>query len=204
MPKRLLLIDNYDSFTYNIVHAVGVMVVDLTIIRNDEWPVSKILNSAIDGIIISPGPCTPDTAGICLQLIQQAKHIPILGICLGMQSLVQAYGGRIIVQTPPKHGKVYQIFHQNTDILHGLSDGFMATRYHSLIAEESRIPEQLTITARCEDSTIMAVAHKRNPHYGVQFHPESIRTTEGTLIFQNFVDSIPSNGKSKPINFGKL
>ncbi len=190
MPKRLLLIDNYDSFTYNVVHAVGVMGVQLDIIRNDECPVDDILQQNYDGVIISPGPCTPDSAGICLEFIKRGAHLPILGICLGMQSLVQAYRGRIIVQTPPKHGKIYQIHHQNTGILHGLSDGFEATRYHSLIAEESSFPPELTINARCDDGTIMAVAHKHNPHYGVQFHPESIRTPEGTKIFQNFVNML--------------
>ncbi len=193
MKKSVLLIDNYDSFTYNVMHALGecgvILGQNLTIVRNDEIPTAQAIDGRYDAIVISPGPGTPTRAGICMEVIKNAPHIPILGICLGMQAMVESYGGKIVVQTPPKHGKVYEITHHSAGILNGLTDGFAATRYHSLVADEQTFPASCTIDARCADGTIMAISHHRNPHYGVQFHPESIRTIEGGKIFANFINN---------------
>jgi anthranilate synthase component 2 len=185
----ILLIDNYDSFTYNLVHYLGEIGAETTVYRNDKIPVDDVLALKPDAIVLSPGPCTPNEAGICLDLITRADgSVPVLGVCLGHQSIVQAYGGRIIRADTLMHGKLSQIHHSDTDVFNGLADPFSATRYHSLTAEPGSVPDCLMVTARTEDGTIMGVAHKSAPVYGVQFHPESIASEHGHKLLRNFLD----------------
>ncbi len=189
--KSVLLIDNYDSFTYNVYHYIVSLGFEVIVKRNDEISADEACIIGKHAIIISPGPATPSQAGICLEVIAKAatQKIPLFGICLGMQSQVQAFGGEIIVQTPPNHGKVFDMFHDNQGVMRNLPNPFPATRYHSLIANPDNFPKELTITAWCADKTIMAIKHKIYPQEGVQFHPESIRTINGLQLLQNFFDS---------------
>ncbi len=185
----ILLIDNYDSFTYNLVHYLGEIGAPTTVHRNDKISVDEILAQKPEAIVLSPGPCTPNEAGVCLELVERAGgSIPILGVCLGHQSIVQAYGGRIIRADTLMHGKLSQIHHSDTDIFKGLADPFSATRYHSLTAEPDSVPECLKVTARTEDGTIMGVAHTSASVYGVQFHPESIASEHGHQLLRNFLE----------------
>jgi anthranilate synthase component 2 len=183
-----LLIDNYDSFTYNLYHYLGELKVEVRVVRNDAISVDEVLALNPEGIIISPGPCTPDTAGICLKLVTRAAgSIPILGVCLGHQTIGQAYGGRIIRAPKLMHGKVSRIFHRARGIFAGLPNGFRATRYHSLIVERASLPPCLTVTAETEDGIIMGLEHNDYNIHGVQFHPESIESEHGHKLLQNFV-----------------
>jgi len=182
-----LLIDNYDSFTYNLVHFLGELGAEVTVRRNDAVTVKEALALGAEGIVISPGPCDPDRAGICLDLITAAAgKLPILGVCLGHQAIGQAFGGRIVRATPV-HGKVSQIHHNGTGVFAGLPNPFPATRYHSLVVARDGLPECFEVTAECDDGLIMGLQHKDLPLHGVQFHPESIATEKGHDLLANFL-----------------
>ena len=184
----LLLIDNYDSFTYNLFHYLGQLGEEVVVKRNDQITVADALALRPDSIVLSPGPCDPDKAGICLPLIENASGgVPILGVCLGHQAIGQAYGGRIVRAPVPMHGKLSDIHHNGTSVFAGLKDGFKATRYHSLIIERESLPSSLEVTAETDDGLIMGVAHKRHPVNGVQFHPESIASEHGHALLRNFL-----------------
>ena len=185
---RVLMIDNYDSFTFNLVHYIGELGATLDVRRNDEISVDAVLEDAPDAIVLSPGPCTPDEAGICLPLIERiGTMIPIFGVCLGHQAIGQAYGGRI-VRTPPMHGKVSTVGHTGKTVFRGINGSFQATRYHSLTIDPTSRPAELEITACADDGVIMGVSHLSHPVHGVQFHPESIASEHGKLILRNFLD----------------
>ena len=183
-----LIIDNYDSFTYNLLHFMGEEGAELTVRRNDAVTIEEALVLGDQGIVLSPGPCDPDQAGICLELINAAAgQRPILGVCLGHQSIGQAFGGRIIRAPVPMHGKISPIHHQGTDVFEGLPSPFQATRYHSLIVDRDGLPDCLDVTAETEDGLIMGLAHKEYPVYGIQFHPESIASEHGHALLRNFL-----------------
>jgi len=187
------LIDNYDSFTYNIFHYMGEIGVDVEVFRNDAITVDDILadkkSGKIEGVILSPGPCTPNEAGICLDVIRQAEgSLPILGVCLGHQAIGQIYGGKVIRAPYLMHGKVSDIHHRGETVFNGFDSPFRATRYHSLIVEKDSLPDCLTITAETNDGLIMGLSHKSDPVHGVQFHPESIESENGHGLLKNFVE----------------
>jgi len=184
----LIMIDNYDSFTYNLVQYFGELGEEVRVFRNDEIGLDEIAALAPDHIVISPGPCTPTEAGISVPLIQRfAGEIPILGVCLGHQSIGQAFGGRIVHAKQLMHGKTSQIHHQNVGVFAGLPNPFTATRYHSLVIEPESIPDCIEVTASTEDGEIMGVRHRTLPVEGVQFHPESILTEHGHDLLANFL-----------------
>jgi anthranilate synthase/aminodeoxychorismate synthase-like glutamine amidotransferase len=185
----ILLIDNYDSFTFNLVQFLGDLGAACDVRRNDKLTPAEALATNPDAILLSPGPCTPTEAGICLDLIHAAADakIPLLGVCLGHQSIGQAFGAKIIRAPLPVHGKTAQIHHAGTDLFANLPDPFTATRYHSLIVERETLPETLEITAWLDDGMIMGLAHKTLPIFGTQFHPESIATSHGHDILANFL-----------------
>ena len=185
----ILLIDNYDSFTYNLFHYLGELGEPVTVVRNDRISAADAIAMRPDSIVLSPGPCDPDKAGICLELIRSAAgKIPILGVCLGHQAIGQAFGGRVVRAPQPMHGKLSKIHHSNTSVFRGLPNDFAATRYHSLVVERATLPAVLEITAETGDGIIMGLAHKRFPIHGVQFHPESIASEHGHRILRNFLD----------------
>jgi anthranilate synthase component 2 len=185
----LLLIDNYDSFTYNLFHYLGELGADVRVKRNDEISVADALGMKADAIVLSPGPCTPNEAGICLDLIRAADgRVPILGVCLGHQSIGQVYGGKIVRAKEPMHGKLSRVRHTGKSVFRGLNNDFEATRYHSLVIAPETMPADLEVTATTEDGTIMGVMHKRHPVHGVQFHPESIASEQGHALLRNFLD----------------
>jgi anthranilate synthase/aminodeoxychorismate synthase-like glutamine amidotransferase len=185
----ILLIDNYDSFTFNLVHFLGDLGAECDVRRNDTLTPYEAVAMRPDAIVLSPGPCTPNEAGICLELVSVAagSGIPLLGVCLGHQSIGQAFGGNVIRAPEPVHGKTSPIHHHNTDIFADLPNPFTATRYHSLIVESETLPDCLEVTAFTERKIIMGLRHKTLPIFGVQFHPESIATTHGHDILQNFL-----------------
>ena len=186
----ILVIDNYDSFTYNLVQYLGELGADLVVYRNDQISLEKIDDMAPEMIVISPGPCTPNEAGISVALVQRfAGEIPILGVCLGHQSIGQAFGGKIVGAPTIMHGKVSEINHRGQSIFQGLPEPFIATRYHSLIVERDSLPNCLEITAETDDGVIMGLRHRDFAVDGVQFHPESILTGEGKNLLQNFLDA---------------
>ena len=183
----LLLIDNYDSFTYNLVHFLGELGAPSEVVRNDKLTAREALAKNPKAIVLSPGPCTPNEAGICLDLIREAAGtVPILGVCLGHQAIGQAYGGTIVRQTP-MHGKLSKVLHRDTGIFEGLPNPIDVTRYHSLVVERASLPEVLEVTAETEDGIIMGLAHKQHPVHGVQFHPESIASQAGHELLANFL-----------------
>ena len=185
----LLLIDNYDSFAYNLVHFLGELGAKTVVYRNDALTVDEAMALRPDAIVLSPGPCDPDKAGICLDLVARAKDsIPILGVCLGHQTIGQAFGGRIIRANLPMHGKASRISHTGRGLFRGLPNPFTAIRYHSLIVDRASLPPELEVTAETEDGVIMGLAHRTLPVYGVQFHPESIETEYGHKLLENFLD----------------
>lgn len=185
----ITLIDNYDSFTYNLVHYIGELGVDSHVIRNDKITVDEVIEQAPKAIVISPGPCTPNEAGICLELVEKcAGKIPLFGVCLGHQSIGQAFGGKVVRAPILMHGKTSHILHQEHSIFKGLPSPFIATRYHSLIVEQESLPSCLEVTATSDDGLIMGLAHKELPVYGVQFHPESIASDFGHKILANFLE----------------
>ncbi|MGE4219180.1 MAG: aminodeoxychorismate/anthranilate synthase component II [Alphaproteobacteria bacterium] len=184
-----LLIDNYDSFTYNLYHFLGELGATVEVRRNDALTVDDAMAMKAEGIIISPGPCTPNEAGISLDLVRACaeRSMPLLGVCLGHQSIGQAFGGEVLRAPSPMHGKVSRIHHAGTDIFADMPDPFQATRYHSLIVDRGTMPNCLTVTAETEDGLVMGVAHCDLPIYGVQFHPESIATEDGRRLLGNFL-----------------
>jgi anthranilate synthase component II len=188
----LLLIDNYDSFTYNLVHYLGELGADVQVYRNDALSVQDAMGLRPSGIVLSPGPCDPDQAGICLPLTLAAAEagIPLLGVCLGHQTIGQAFGGRVVRAPQIVHGKLGQMHHAGKGVFKGLPSPLMATRYHSLVVERDSLPECLEITAWLEDGLIMGLRHKELAVEGVQFHPESIRSEHGHAMLRNFLDQI--------------
>lgn len=186
---RVLMIDNYDSFTYNLVHYIGELGAEVDVVRNDKITLDEIAEKAPDAIVISPGPCTPNEAGICLPLISRfAGEIPLFGVCLGLQSMGQAFGGEVVRAPRPMHGKVSTISHDGRGVFRGLNKQFEATRYHSLVVRDDTLPGALTVTARSDDGQIMGLQHRDLPVHGVQFHPESISSENGHAILQNFLN----------------
>ena len=183
----LLMIDNYDSFTYNLVQYLGELGEEVVVYRNDEITLEQIAAIKPDRIVVSPGPCTPNEAGVSVPLIKQfAGKIPILGVCLGHQSIGQAFGGKIIHAQQLMHGKTSQIHHHGDGVFNGLPNPYRATRYHSLVIERASLPSCLAVTAWTDDGEIMGVRHKTLPVEGVQFHPESILTEHGHALLENF------------------
>ncbi|MFY9238571.1 MAG: aminodeoxychorismate/anthranilate synthase component II [Roseovarius sp.] len=186
----LLLIDNYDSFTYNLVHYVGELGADVVVRRNDALSVDEAMAMKPAGILLSPGPCDPDQAGICLGLTKAAAEakIPLLGVCLGHQTIGQAFGGKVVRHSEIVHGKMGQMHHEGKGVFAGLPSPFEATRYHSLVVERTSLPDVLEVTAELEDGTIMGLQHRSLPIQGVQFHPESIASQHGHALLKNFLD----------------
>ena len=186
----LLLIDNYDSFTYNLVHFLGDLGARCVVHRNDQITVDEAMALKPAGIVLSPGPCTPNEAGICMDLIKAAAkaQVPLLGVCLGHQAIGQVFGGKVVRAPTPVHGKLSEIHHSGAGIFHGINASFKATRYHSLVVERASLPDELTVTADTDDGLIMGLAHTRLPVHGVQFHPESIASEHGHLLLKNFLD----------------
>ena len=190
-PKRILVIDNYDSFTWNLVHYLEEIGAKTQVVRNDEISVEAALASKPDGIVLSPGPCTPNEAGICVDLIQQAPHdLPILGVCLGHQSIGAAEGGKIVTAQEIRHGKLNDIHHDGGPLFEGIPETYSVVRYHSLAIRPEDLPETLIADAFTSDGEIMAVRHISRPVFGVQFHPESILTEYGHALLKNFLKQI--------------
>ncbi len=199
----LVLIDNYDSFTFNLVHYFGELGVDVVVHRNDKVTVQAVVAADPDAIVMSPGPCTPKEAGICLDLIRAASStIPMLGVCLGHQAIGHAFGGKVVRAPVPVHGKLSDIRHEGRGIFRGINAPFKATRYHSLVVERETMPCELTVTADTDDRLVMGLAHVSLPLHGVQFHPESIASEHGHLMLRNFLDIASawnaSTGRRKP------
>jgi anthranilate synthase component 2 len=185
----IVLIDNYDSFTFNLVHYLGELGAQVRVYRNDKIASAAVIAAEPDAIVLSPGPCTPREAGICLDLIVSASgKIPILGVCLGHQAIGDAFGGMVVRAPTPVHGKLSLIRHDGTGIFRGINAPFEATRYHSLVVDRGSLPDDLTVTADTEDGLIMGLAHRHLPLHGVQFHPESIASDHGHLMLKNFLD----------------
>ena len=185
----ILLIDNYDSFTFNLVQFFGDLGADCVVKRNDALSPQEVLAMKPEAVVLSPGPCTPNEAGICLDMVQAAAaaKLPLFGVCLGHQAIGQAFGGQVVRAPEPVHGKTSPVLHDNTDVFEGLPNPFTATRYHSLIVQRASLPEALVPTAWTEDGIIMGLRHVALPIYGVQFHPESIATSHGHDILRNFL-----------------
>ncbi|HRN83758.1 MAG TPA: aminodeoxychorismate/anthranilate synthase component II [Hyphomicrobium sp.] len=185
----LVLIDNYDSFTYNLVHFLGELGTASEVVRNDKTTADAVLEMNPKAIVLSPGPCTPNEAGVCLDLIEKAAgKVPLLGVCLGHQAIGQAYGGKVIRAPLPMHGKLSQIRHTDKGVFKGLPQPVEVTRYHSLIVERETLPDCLEITAETDDGIIMGLQHKTHPVHGVQFHPESIASQKGHALLANFLE----------------
>ena len=185
----ILVIDNYDSFTYNLVHYLGELGAKLVVRRNDKIGVDEVIAMDPDGIVISPGPCTPNEAGICLDLIKlNAGRVPMLGVCLGHQAIGQAYGGAVVRAPKLMHGKLSEIRHTGRSVFRGINRPFQATRYHSLTIAPASMPSSLEVTATADDDIVMGVMHKTHPVHGVQFHPESIASENGHQILRNFLE----------------
>ena len=184
----IVLIDNYDSFTFNLFHYLGGLGADVVVHRNDKISVADVMAAEPDAIVLSPGPCTPTEAGICLDLITKASaSIPILGVCLGHQAVGQAFGGKVVRATP-QHGKVSEIAHKGTGVFRGIKGPLKATRYHSLVVERASVPRELAVNAETRDGLVMGLIHSSLPVHGVQFHPESIASEHGHLMLKNFID----------------
>ena len=185
----IVLIDNYDSFTFNLVHYLGGLGAGVVVHRNDRISVDAVMAMAPEAIVLSPGPCTPTEAGICLDLIVKAAgKVPLLGVCLGHQAIGQAFGGKVVRAPTPVHGKLSDIRHANTGVFRGINGSFKATRYHSLLIERASLPRELTVNAETDDGLVMGLMHADLPIHGVQFHPESIASEHGHLILKNFLD----------------
>lgn len=183
------MIDNYDSFTFNLVQALRSLAGSekVEVVRNDAAPVAEILARRPRAVVISPGPGTPERAGVCVELIRAAVGVPLLGVCLGHQALAVAYGGEVVRAGEPRHGKVSQIHHDGRGVFAGLPNPFPATRYHSLVARRETLPETLEVTAWTADGLVMGLHHRQQPHFGVQFHPESYLTPHGEALLANFL-----------------
>ena len=190
----LLLIDNYDSFTYNLVHYLGELGAEVEIYRNDALSADDALALNPRGIVLSPGPCDPDRAGICLELIEKnTGGIPLLGVCLGHQAIGQAFGGKVVRAPSLMHGKTSDIQHSGDGLFEGVPTPFSATRYHSLVVERQSLPDCLEVTAQTDDGVIMGLAHRKHPVHGVQFHPESIASVQGHELLNNFLQIVESS-----------
>lgn len=189
---RIVLLDNYDSFTYNLVHYLGELGAEIDVVRNDAITAAALIAQKPAGIVISPGPGAPKESGICLELIEKASGtIPIFGVCLGMQAIGEAFGGKVVRAPKPMHGKVSEIYHEGASVFKGLPVPFKATRYHSLIVERASLPACLDVTATtADDGLIMGLSHKTHNTSGVQFHPESIASEHGHAMLKNFLDSL--------------
>ena len=188
----LLLIDNYDSFTWNLVHYLGELGAEVKVVRNDEINVQQAMGAGAEGFVLSPGPCDPARAGICLALTKAAAEarVPVLGVCLGHQTIGEAFGGRVVQAPDIVHGKLGEIRHDGTGIFAGLPSPLRATRYHSLVVERESLPDCLRINAELADGTIMGLAHRDLPIHGVQFHPESIASEHGHDLLKNFLTTL--------------
>jgi len=188
----LLLIDNYDSFTYNLVHYLGELGAEVRVERNDAIDVQEAMALKPSGIVLSPGPCDPDQAGICLAITAAAAETqtPLLGVCLGHQTIGQAFGGTVVRHSEIVHGKMGKVLHEGGGVFAGLPSPFEATRYHSLVVAEDSVPDELQVTAWLDDGTVMGLSHKTLPIHGVQFHPESIASEHGHKLLKNFLDSV--------------
>jgi anthranilate synthase component 2 len=185
----IVLIDNYDSFTFNLFHYLGGLGADVVVHRNDKIAPDQVMGMDPDAVVLSPGPCTPNDAGICLDLIAKASPtIPVLGVCLGHQAIGQAFGGEVVRAPVQVHGKLSEIKHQGETVFRGINGPFKATRYHSLVVERTSLPGDLAVTAETDDRLIMGLAHRALAVHGVQFHPESIASEHGHLILRNFLD----------------
>lgn len=197
MTQKILLIDNYDSFTYNLRHYFGELGAEVEVIRNDQISADEAVEMDVDGIVISPGPGTPDDAGICLEVIRKAAEgdMPILGVCLGHQCIGQVFGGKVIRAPQPMHGKISRIHRRNKGLFLDFPSPFNATRYHSLIVDRDSLPDCLEIMAETDDRLIMAMQHKNKNIHGVQFHPESIASEHGHDLLRNFLKLIRRNDK---------
>ncbi len=190
--RTLFLLDNYDSFTFNLFHRLGELGAKVEVVRNDALTPDKALALGLDAVVVSPGPCDPDRAGISLRLIEAAATVcPVLGVCLGHQAIGQVFGGKVIRAPAPMHGKVSLIHHDDTGLFAGLPNPFPATRYHSLIVERNSLPSTLLVNAWTEDGLIMGLRHTSLPVHGVQFHPESIETDAGHALLRNFLALVP-------------
>jgi anthranilate synthase/aminodeoxychorismate synthase-like glutamine amidotransferase len=197
MKKRVLVVDNYDSFTYNLVQRLGELGAKIDVVRNDALSADELVRSDPERVVFSPGPCTPDEAGISLEAIRKLcgidnsarprRVVPILGVCLGHQSIGQAFGGRVVRARAPVHGKAEEIVHDGNDLFEGAPKPLLAGRYHSLVVEESTLPRDLRVCARTRDGIVMAIRHRKLPVFGVQFHPESILTPDGQTLLRNFL-----------------
>ncbi len=189
----LLLIDNYDSFTFNLVHFLGELGAECAVHRNDALDVQAAMALNPSGIILSPGPCDPDKAGICLALTEAAAetNTPLLGVCLGHQTIGQAFGGKVVRADDSVHGKLGQMHHDGKSVFKDLPSPLAATRYHSLIVDRDTLPDDLEVTAWLDDGTIMGLQHRTKPIHGVQFHPESIRSEHGHAMLKNFLSNVP-------------
>ena len=195
-----LLIDNYDSFTFNIVQALGALGAEVRVVRNDQITVAEAVEMQPASLVISPGPGTPDDAGVSMDLIKAlAGQVPILGVCLGHQSIVQAFGGTIVRAERVMHGKTSRVYHDGSTIYAGLSNPFQATRYHSLMAQESALPAELKVSSYTSGGEIMGVRHREFPIEGVQFHPESILTPEGSTLLGNFLQLVGPKGANHAV-----
>ena len=185
----IVLIDNYDSFAFNLVHYLGELGAEVVVHRNNKVSAGEVIATDPDAIVLSPGPCTPNEAGICLDLVEQAAQtIPMFGVCLGLQSIGQAFGGNVVRAPAPVHGKLSEITHQGQGVFRGINGPFKATRYHSLVVDRATMPGELAVTAETGDHLVMGVSHTKLPVHGVQFHPESIASENGHLILKNFLD----------------
>jgi anthranilate synthase component II len=184
----IVLIDNYDSFTFNLVHYLGALGASVVVHRNDKISITDVIASGPDAIVLSPGPCTPNEAGICLDLIRTASRtVPILGVCLGHQAIGQVFGGEVVRAPVPFHGKLSEIRHRGTGVFAGIDTAFRATRYHSLVVDRGSVPEDLSVTAETADGLVMGLAHTSRAVHGVQFHPESIASEHGFTVLKNFL-----------------
>jgi anthranilate synthase component II len=185
----IVLIDNYDSFTFNLFHYLGELGAEVVVHRNDKITPAEVVAAEPEAIVLSPGPCTPDDAGICLELIRAASaSIPLFGVCLGHQAIGQVFGGKVVRAPTPVHGKLSLIKHQGAGVFRGINGPFQATRYHSLVVDRATMPAELQTIAETDDHLVMGLAHKTLPVHGVQFHPESIASEHGHLILKNFLD----------------
>lgn len=184
-----LLIDNYDSFTYNLLHLLGELGAEVEVVRNDAISAAQAVNGGYEGIVLSPGPCDPDQAGICLGVVAEAPNdLPIFGVCLGHQTIGQYFGGKVVRSPAPMHGKISQITHEGLGVFKGLPSPLTCTRYHSLMVSRDGFPDCLEITATSDDGVIQGLQHRTRPIFGVQFHPESIASEHGHALLQNFLD----------------
>ena len=198
----IVLIDNYDSFTFNLVHYLGELGAEVVVHRNNKISTDAVIAADPDAIVLSPGPCTPNEAGICLELVDKAApKIPMFGVCLGLQSIGQAFGGKVVRAPVPLHGKLSEVTHQGQGVFRGINGPFKATRYHSLVVDRKTLPDDLAVMAET-DGLVMGAAHKTYPTHGVQFHPESIASEHGHLILKNFLEIADTwnatTGRRKP------